>query len=344
MRELEIVSRRAERELGLRFVAPDSKHLDELFKNINDLSTRLGTQVPQPVVPKNGFLRESLTDSQSQGVESLLGNTYAEAAVRLQDKLAASVVINESGEGMVSLPQLFRSGHVPLSLSDTPFHEACGEWAGKERLFWVRKGVSEKVLKAGEALQPLGIILHLEDAFRPMGVQEGLFFRRVKLILQQHPNWAGDWKKVWAEARSKTAVSPFMAGHKSGAAIDVTLRRSDGTPLPLGNKYPEGGSRVATSFPFVTQEEWSTRQLFMQTMEMSGLRIYPYENWHASFGDLSAGIAEFSDAEVTPNYRSIYGPIKTFDLQTGNVKPYRVDEYSKPFYTEEELMHLLVKS
>ena len=342
MRELDRIGEQAGRELGLCFVEPDVKVSNELFENLKTLSGRLNKQIPPPIIPAEGFLKESLTASQSKDIDKLLGEKYARAAVQLQDKLATSVVIKESGEEMVSLPLLFEKNNVPLSLSGVPFHEVCGEWSGKERVFWTRKGVSEKILNAGKALQALGIVLHLEDAFRPIGVQEGLFLRRVKLTLQQHPDWAQDWKKVWAEARSKTAVSPFMSGHKSGAAVDITLRKINGTPLPLGNKYPEGGPKVAVRFPFITQEEWSTRQLFTQTMEMSDLRIYPYENWHSSFGDLSAGIAAFSDTEVTPNYNGIYGPIKGFDLKTGEIEPYKADGYFKPFYAENELMQLLV--
>jgi len=344
MKEVDDLGRLKEKELGLVFVEPKMKLLNELRENVKYLSGELNKQIPLPTPPREGFLKEPLTASQSKEIDRLLGEKYAEVAVQLQDKLAASVVIKESDEKMVSLPLLFKGDNIPLSLSSVPFHEACGEWAGKERVFWTRKSVSEKILKAGKALQPLGIMLHLEDVFRPVGVQEGLFFRRVKLTLQQHPDWAYEWKKVWAEARSKTAVSPFMAGHKSGAAADITLRKMDGTSLPLGNSYPEGGPKVAVRFPFITQEEWSTRQLFTLTMEMAGLRIYPYENWHASFGDLSAGITGFSDTEVTPNYNGIYGPIKGFNLKTGEVEPYSIDEYFKPFYEESKLRQMLVKN
>ena len=317
MKEMDEIGDKTEKELELHFVEPDMGLLTKLQENIRYLSDKLGNKVLTPIPPKEGFLEKPLTSDQSKEIDKLLGEKYAVAAVQLQDRLANSVTITESGEKMVSLPLLFKNKGVPLSLSTVPFHEACGEWAGKERVFWIREGVSEKILKAGEALKPLGIMLHLEDAFRP--------------------DWEQDWKKVWAEARSKTAVSPFMAGHKSGAAVDITLRRVDGAPLPLGNKYPEGGPKVAVRFPFITQEEWSTRQLYTLTMEMSGLRIYPYENWHASSGDLSAGIVAFSDTEVTPNYHGIYGPIKGFDLKTGEVEPYEVSEYFKPFYTEDEL-------
>ncbi|MDP3918131.1 MAG: M15 family metallopeptidase [Candidatus Woesebacteria bacterium] len=343
MKEIDTIGTLVENDLGIHFIKPDLKLLNDLYKNLDYLSRSFNTQILFPDPPDEGFLRESLTNNQSKVIDGLLSEKYAEIAVQLQDKLVDSVNIKESGEEMVSLPLLFKQNNIPLSLSDRPFHDACGEWAGKERVFWARKGVSEKVLLVGRILQSLGIKLHLEDVFRPLGVQEGLFFRRVKLTLQQHPDWVNDWKKVWAEARSKTAVTPFTAGHKSGAAVDVTLRRMDGTNLSLGNKYPEGGSKVAIRFPYITQEEWSTRQIFILTMEMANLRIYPFENWHASYGDLSAGIAAFSDTDVTLNYKGIYGPIKGFSIETGEVEPYKEEDYFDPFFTEDELMRALVK-
>lgn len=331
-----------ERVVGLRFVEPDLKATVALNQQINVLSSILGKETFMHEAPTKGFLDKPLNQEQAKQIESRLGEEYANDAVMLQNKLDKSVKIVEKGERMVSLPLLFKDYGVRLSLSVLPFNEACGNWAGKERVFWARETVANKILFAGQALQTIGIMLHLEDGFRPLGVQEGLFFRRVKLTLQNHPEWVNDWNKIWAEARSKTAITPHMAGHKSGAALDITLQKLDGSTLPLGNKYPEGGPKVAVKFPFVTQEEWSTRQLFTATMEMAGLRIYPYENWHASYGDLSAGIKAFSNSEVTSNYSTAYGPIKGFDFETGKIEPYSPEEYFKPFYTEGELRQQLL--
>ncbi|MGD9129318.1 MAG: M15 family metallopeptidase [Candidatus Woesebacteria bacterium] len=325
---------------NINFVEPDSTLLTKLYDELEIIANNLGLQLNLPTLPKKGFLLGPLTSQQEGAVLQLLGHEYASAAVNLQDKLK-EIPVRENNERMVSLPKIFEKEDLPLSLSSLPFHEACGEWGGKLRVFWVRERVAERIVKAAKALQAIGVILHLEDAFRPVGVQEGLFYRRIKMILQQHPEWKKDWDKVWIEARSKTAICPWMAGHKSGAAIDITLRYSYGNPLPLGNKYPEGGPKVAVHYPYMTQEQWSTVQLFTMAMEMSGLRIYPYENWHASFGDLSAGIAPFSASQVTNHYTADYGPIKNFDLKTGEIEPYEVEDYFSPFFTKEELLNQL---
>lgn len=331
---------KVEEQLGINFIEPRRLLLSNLNHQIEQLSQVLQLSPRYPVLPERGFLAGPLTVDQEREVGQLLGLVYARAAVTLQDKLT-NISIQESKERMVFLPTIFQQAKIDFSLSTLPFHEACGEWAGKPRVFWVRESVAARILKAAQAFETIGVKFHIEDAFRPVGVQEGLFFRRIKMILAQHPEWIEDWDKVWTEARSKTAVNPWMAGHKSGAALDITLKTSDGAPLLLGNIYPEGGPKVALHYPYVTQEEWSTRQLFVVGMEMSGLRTYPYENWHSSFGDLGAGIAAFSTTDSTPNYTAVYGPIKNFDPDSGEIEPYKVEEYYAPFYTKEELLKSL---
>lgn len=324
-----------ETTLGLVFIQPDAEQLEDLYSRISIFGLTTETEFPEP--PTRGFLSKPLTDEQRKEFDKVLGPEYAKEAVALQDKLI-DIPIEECSEQMVHIPSLFQTNEIPLSTSIIPFSEACGEWANKQRMYWVRKSVADKLLNMGQSLKKVGIKLHLEDAFRPTGVQEGLFSRRIKLILREHPEWREDWDKVWAEARSKTAVCPGMAGHKSGAAVDITLQTLDGDPLPLGNRYPDGGPRVALHFPHVTQEEWTTRMLFTYATELHGLRIYPFENWHASAGDLSAGIAFGKTNAVTPQYRAKFGPIKSFDPQTGDIVPYSPAEYFQPFFSKEELL------
>lgn len=330
-----------EEQLGITFDEADPVLLDKLNNQLEQVSNELGVSFHKSQIPTRGFISKSLSKEQEQGVNHFFEEEYASAAVQLQDRLT-KIPVTEGGERMVYIPTLFRENNILLSLSTLPFHGACGDWGGKERVFWAREQVADRILKSGKALDTVDIVLHIEDAFRPVGVQEGLFLRRAKMILKEHPEWIEDWEKVWAEARSKTAITPLMAGHKSGAALDITLRRkSDGSTLSMGNKYPEGGAKVALRYPYVTQKEWSSRQLFTQTMEMAGLRIYPYETWHASYGDLSAGIAAFSDSDLTPNYEAIYGPLEGFDGLTGEVYPYPAEKYNQPFFTQSQLLKMI---
>jgi len=326
-----------EKKLGIEFVKPNPSGLEKLNTQIDHLARFLNVPAPLVIPPQKGFLAKVLSSDQETEITNILGPKYAEAGVKLQDSLA-SVSLSENHEKMVHLPELFEDARLPLSLSTVPFHQACGDWAGRPRLFWARESVSDKLLQAGGALCSIGVQFHLEDAFRPLGVQEGLFLRRIKTTFEQHPEWADNWDLIWTEARSKTAVSPWMAGHKSGAAVDTTLRTIGGNPLPVGNSYPEGGPKVAIHYPYVTQEQWSNRQLFKNVIQMVGLRIYPYENWHASYGDLSSAIKSDSITEITPRFKTIYGPIKSFNEKTGEINAYPKEEYFEPFYTVKELI------
>lgn len=325
----------------ISFVKPDEQLLSSLYSDLGKVADKLNSSLVEPQLPEYGFLSEPLTNAQQMMVNDVLEIEYATQAVKLQDNLT-TISIEENNERMVSLPDIFAQHDVSLSLSEVPFNKACGEWGGKQRVFWARETVAEKIVRCGEALDLVGVTIRLEDAFRPLGVQEGLFLRRAKMILKEHPEWEDDFENVWTEARSKTAVTPNMAGHKSGAALDITLlKKADGLPLPLGNLYPEGGPKVALQYPYLTQEEWGTRQLFALTMEMGGLGVYPYENWHASSGDLSAGIDVFSHNAIRSGYTATYGPIQGFEFETGEIVPYSTDARDKPFYSHEELLTLL---
>lgn len=326
-----------EQHLDLKFVPVDSRKLRKLQDQTNQIAFLLKKDQPVILPPKKGFLNNPLTQHEKNHIDQELGPIYAKIGVSNQDKLT-NIPIKENMEPMKSIPEYFLSNNIPISLSNLPFHPACGEWANKQRVFWAREAIVKKLANAGQALEKIGIMMHLEDAFRPVGVQEGLFFRRIMLILEEHPDWINDWQKVWMEARSKTAVSPSMAGHKAGTAVDITLKTLNGDKLPLGNSYPEGGPRVSLHFPYLTQDEWTTRMLFAYTMEFAGLRIYPYENWHASFGDLSAAFSFGKDVSIAKGYSAQYGPIKGFDPATGAIYPYDPSEYKEPFFSKEVLL------
>lgn len=276
------------------------------------------------------FLVKSLSEDQRKLLDVRLGEFYAQRSVS-QQEIIAKVPIEESTEKLVFLPKLFQECGLSISLSDFPFNQACGEWGGKPRVFWVRESMANRLAILSKALAGVDIMFHIEDAFRPVGVQEGLFKRRVNWIQSDHPEW--NWNKVLLEAKSKTAVSPRLASHKSGAAIDITLRRiSSGLPLDLGNKYPEGGALVAVDCPFVTAEQWQTRQLFVNSFRMAGFEIYDGEDWHASYLDNLAGIKE---GKIVKGYSAKYGPIREFDYATGEIISfYEKEDLDTPFTSQ----------
>ena len=239
--------------------------------------------------------------------------------LELQDQVA-NIPIRESFEPLVCLQTLAQEHGHHWRFSDRGFHEACGEWAGKPRLYWVRTRFAERIQSMSDSLQRIGLSMQFEDAFRPVGVQEGLVKRRIDWIRAQHPNWTRE--QIVMEARSKTAVTPRLASHKAGAAVDVLLWSvQSGELLDIGHGYAEGGALVQLDSPFVTQVQWQNRRLLLASARLAGIALYPGEDWHLSFGDNLA--CHLSGVETSASY----GPIKSFDMTSGAINEvYSADE------------------
>lgn len=254
--------------------------------------------------------------------------TVAEYAVATQRALE-TVPIIESWEGLVYLPGLLEEYEVSATFSDTPFHEACGDWAGKPRQYWARESFARRLVAMGSLLNTQGLELHFEDAFRPVGVQEGLFKRRIDWTRADHPEWTD--AQVIQEAMSKTAVKPRLASHKGGAAVDARMRDMNSKNiLDFGHNYPDGGALVFPQTTFITRDQWLNRQQFQVAAGLSGLTLYVGEDWHVSYGDNLASLD--SNGQVQPGYTAQYGPIKDFDRQTGQIsRYYKDDEIDRTF-------------
>lgn len=323
-----------EDELGIKFSIPDQAFVAGVQRKVDTIASVLGQPSLRLTPPTSGFLTKSLTPEQRKILDNVMGPIYAKGKVQAQD-LLRTIPIIETGERMVPIRGTLQEAGLRASFSETPFHPACGEWAGKERVFWLREQVMRKVTQAARALQEVDTYIHFEDAFRPEGVQEGLFKRRFEWALRDHPDWSAE--EVFIESRSKTTIAPYLAGHKGGASIDVTLRDGSNNPLPLGNQYPEGGMLVFIDCPYVIAEEWATRQLFRAPFYALDFYVNPAEDWHIDFGGLNHPTRKTSNE----NYSAIYGPIKGFDPETGEIEPYDRSESYTDFYTANQLFQLL---
>lgn len=316
-------------ESGITFV-PVNIEETEVFDNLaaRILAEAAGHAVlsqldkPATILRPSTVLSKPLTPPQIATVNNTETHAIAQYCIEIQEQLA-KVPIRESYEPLVSLPELFAKTEVPVSFSGSPFHPACGRWAGKPRELWAREAFAERLVLMGRLIGPVGLQLYIEDAFRPNGVQEGLFKRRYALTKDEHPAWSE--AQLVAESRSKTAVTPRLASHKGGAAIDARLQDiQTGRILDFGHEYPDGGALVFPASPYVTFEQWRNRQIFRLAAELSGLTLYVGEDWHISYGDNLAALDEHGT--VRPDYVAMYGPIKDFDRTTGQI----TETYEEP--------------
>lgn len=269
------------------------------------------------------FLVQPLTSDQYSRImptETLAG---AEKAELFQARVA-DIIINESFESLINLETLGSVATINWKFSSIPYHESCGEWAGKKRLFWVRKSLGDSLVELSEVLRHLGLGIRFEDAFRPTGVQEGLFRRRYEMAKQENPTYSHE--ELLLEARSKTAYTPRFAAHKAGAAVDVRLYDIESnTLLDIGHNYPDGGEIVRLETPFVTQAVWENRKILEFAAQKVGLSMYPFEDWHLCLNDATAAVMN-SGTRV-----ALYGPIKAFGDDGTVLKTYSQEELDEVF-------------
>ena len=336
--------RELEKALKLQITPLQREHEKKLIQfrmKLQRIVDRIGGDVPELAVPKRILARE-LDKDQRILLNEALTLPYAERNV-MQQQALKEVLIQEADppEHMVPLAPVFEERGLTATFSTNEIHAACGEWAKKERVFWLRARVAEKVALVCEGLNAVDLMPHIEDCWRHEEVQRGLYIRRIIDFAQRYEEYEWDWQQVRMAARSFTASSPGLAGHMAGAAVDFRAREQKGEKafLPLGNDYPEGGAACSIDFPYITLEEWETRTLFTVVARLAGLKLLPTEDWHASHGDRGLGM----DGTVRM-LQAIYGPVQDFDPASGAVVLYpatarREDEFLDD-WTIEELVDL----
>ena len=365
----EYAARETVEALGLQFEPADERQIDQLRDSLQPAADVIGGEVSEIVPPKDGFLVKSLTDSQRAHLNLVLTLSYASTNLGQQGQLRG-VEIVENHEHVVDFRKyLQENGEGALATFGTmPIHEACGSvWAKKQRVMWIRKSTAAKLVSVCQGLNALNLQAVLLDMWRHEDVQRGLFYRRVTETAREYDVGPGgrkdklwDWRQVKAASQSFTASIADLAGHMSASAVDLQLahalsggptarvagkrakRPRDGRKLeilPTGNTYPEGGAVSSLDFPYLTQEEWETRVIFMEVMRLAGFRLLRTENWHASHGDRGLGL----DGSVHMKTAK-HGPIRSFDPATGEVIPFEPEDAKHYFLDDREIERHVLRS
>lgn len=159
-------------------------------------------------VPKH-VLAVPLSARQRRTVDELATGEIADICVAAQAEIA-QIPIRESREPLVNLRTYASRLGVVMTFSNAPYPDVSGpSFAGKPQLFWARQSFAERLMLMAHILASLGIVLHIEEAFRPHEVQAGMFRRRLARTRSEHPSWTDE--QVIAEARSKTASTPRLS-------------------------------------------------------------------------------------------------------------------------------------
>jgi D-alanyl-D-alanine dipeptidase len=214
--------------------------------------------------------------------------------------------IDECGEELVSFAE--------LGLTYLPFysglHDASpyqpGELAAPDGVF-VRKSVGEKYVNANDSLPDTLTIVGL-DGIRLPATQLGLFETYYEALKLQNRDWSEqelvDFTQQFVSMPSNDQRCP--APHTTGAVADawmlllpegINKHTADndtilryGMWLPAGAPFDHGGERAATRYFEHNEEAGShiaqrNRRIYYWIMQLVDISVFPYEYWHASYGD-----------------------------------------------------------
>jgi D-alanyl-D-alanine dipeptidase len=203
------------------------------------------------------------------------------------------IPIEECGEPLQALPPAL------LRIEPHPYIALGAPYGASGNPFQLRLGVVQRLLDAQQQLveHDPGLRLSIFDAWRPIAVQAFMVHHSIAELCRERgvevrsgnafDQVVADVGRFWA-APSRDPMTP--PPHSTGAAVDLTLSSSDGTPLAMGGEIDAIGA-VSEPQHYAGREDsdaqrWhQRRQLLADVMEASGFAQHPNEWWHYSFGD-----------------------------------------------------------
>ncbi|MGW0605876.1 M15 family metallopeptidase [Streptomyces sp. NPDC002640] len=210
--------------------------------------------------------------------------------VLMSDPRVATMPVHECGEPLVDV-----RGRGGIQV-DGRRADAAGAHAH------VRQGVLDRLLQ-GQSMLPDGMHLLVVEGYRPPVLQQRYFDTYATWLAQQHPDWAATRIR---EAASRFVSPPEIAPHSAGAAVDLTLLDEHGAEVNMGtpvNANPEESDNACyTEAANIAPAARAMRDLLATVLNESGLRNYPTEWWHWSYGDRYWALR-------TGQHAALYGPI-----------------------------------
>ncbi|WP_244132668.1 M15 family metallopeptidase [Burkholderia sp. BCC0397] len=216
--------------------------------------------------------------------------------IPLSDPAVRSIALQESHEGFVDLAAFDERIAVDLSRSvvSNP----------SPHFLKVRRGVAERLVAAAYSL-PAGLRLYVKEGYRPLALQREYFTSHLaQLRATLNPPPPDD---ALYELASHYVAPPEVAGHPTGAAVDLTLMSADGTELDMGCMLDatdqESSGACYTHNAFISRAAAGNRKILIDALTRAGFTNYPSEWWHWSFGDRYWAVMQNES-------HAIYGPVE----------------------------------
>ena len=203
------------------------------------------------------------------------------------------IPIEDCGEPLQALPPAL------LRMEPHPYMALGAPYGTSGNPFQLRLGVVQRLLDAQQQLVEHDPRLRLSifDAWRPIAVQAFMVDHSIAELCRERgvevrsgdafDQVVADVGRFWAAPSRDPATPP---PHSTGAAVDLTLSSSDGTPLAMGGEIDAIGA-VSEPQHYAGREDsearcWhQRRQLLAEVMGAAGFAQHPNEWWHYSFGD-----------------------------------------------------------
>ena len=150
---------------------------------------------------------------------------------------------------------------------------------GAERC-WLLRPVAEALAKVAEAAQKTGLQLVVHDCYRPTRATAA-FVEWAKDINDQSTK-AHYFPGIAKSALFSQGYIGRYSSHSTGSAVDLSMRRIDGTTLDFGTPFDFFDARSATAAA-ISPAARGHRQQLRTLMEASGFKNYAREWWHFSF-------------------------------------------------------------
>jgi len=168
---------------------------------------------------------------------------------------------------------------------------------------FLRLGIIKRLQTVDNELKKFGLELYFFDCYRPIEVQN--FFHDIWVpnrLKSDHPDWPQEkileeTCKYWAKGAPRSSeVDPCSPPpHSTGAACDLTIRKTSGEHLFMGGIFDDVSIISNTDFfemesqkrtlSFSEIEALQNRRLLYHLMTNAGFANNPTEWWHYSHGD-----------------------------------------------------------
>lgn len=237
----------------------------------------------------------------------------------------------ESGEPFISLRDAAASAGVDVAFSSLKHVNDL------DRLFYLREGQISGFLDAAKAMNDLGWVMRVEDAYRTREIQKYLgrtpkvFDAVLKRVMWELEGKVPSPEFMFRRCTGLVATVPKFATHMSGSAIDISVLRRDDRALEVdrGGPYIEISERTPMDTPFVSEVAQKHRHEITNLMRRHGFVEYPWEFWHYSSGD---AYYQFLSNSGKP---AIYGAVD-WDPATNAITP--IANSTVPLNSEEEIL------